>query len=412
MWGHILCVEALETDGDDQTTHMSTRKRTGNCAYGDKCFFSHDLDAKGSSSVGMHVNKHAAPKSSSSPVSSSSSSSSRKHRPGGRPHLRNKSRSFVLRKFILDNFPPSCLSGTILDVAGGKGELSYEFCNLVPGLRDRTVLVDPRTCDLRKFRKKWSYGLYWRNPVFTERYNKAVVDEANRVENTDPYHARAYFDLELFDWAKDEDKNEDKDEILKRFVAIVDKAKNECWTNKGLRTVMETSTDTKVPWCTNTTKVNDNDDDDGTSSDEDEHGAGDYASSSDDESTNTMTTYTSANICSCSADRSLSAQTLENAERVKSLVKNATLLVGMHPDQAAGEIAQVGLKYNIPFAIVPCCVYSKTYNKRVLKDGTRVKTHADLCNWLVELGEENNSEVQRTTIDIEGKNEIIYFLGR
>ena len=76
MWGHILCVEALETDGDDQTTHMSTWKRTGNCAYGDKCFFSHDLDAKGSSSVGMHVNKHAAPKSSSSSVSSSSSSSS------------------------------------------------------------------------------------------------------------------------------------------------------------------------------------------------------------------------------------------------------------------------------------------------------------------------------------------------
>jgi len=80
MWGHMLCVEALETDGTNTSQMIKPPicrhwKRTGNCAYGDKCFFSHDLDAKGSSSVGMHVNKHAAPKSSSSSVSSSSSSS-------------------------------------------------------------------------------------------------------------------------------------------------------------------------------------------------------------------------------------------------------------------------------------------------------------------------------------------------
>jgi hypothetical protein len=51
------------------------------------------------------------------------------------------------------------------------------------------------------------------------------------------------------------------------------------------------------------------------------------------------------------------------------------MLVGMHPDQPTGALVLFALKYKKPFAVVPCCIYSKDFPKRRLKDGTDVRTH-------------------------------------
>jgi len=118
QWGHPLCVEILESkeevnddakEGDGNamaekfidTPVCRHWKRSGRCDFGIKCYFSHPEDQKGKPPPPLQTNNvTAAPK------------EPRKRRPGGRPHLRNKSRSFVLRKFVIDNFPGSCLEGT------------------------------------------------------------------------------------------------------------------------------------------------------------------------------------------------------------------------------------------------------------------------------------------------------------
>ena len=44
------------------------------------------------------------------------------------------------------------------------------------------------------------------------------------------------------------------------------------------------------------------------------------------------------------------------------------LLIGMHPDQATESIVDMALKYQKPFAIVPCCVFAQENPHRRLKD--------------------------------------------
>ena len=52
--------------------------------------------------------------------------------------------------------------GITLDVAGGKGELAFELVNLN---RIPTTVVDPRPLDLSSYKRKFEYGIYWRNPL-------------------------------------------------------------------------------------------------------------------------------------------------------------------------------------------------------------------------------------------------------
>lgn len=46
-------------------------------------------------------------------------------------------------------------------------------------------------------------------------------------------------------------------------------------------------------------------------------------------------------------------------ERVRSTLDNVGIVIGMHPDQAAGAIVDFAIARGIPFAITPCCVYSE-----------------------------------------------------
>ena len=40
------------------------------------------------------------------------------------------------------------------------------------------------------------------------------------------------------------------------------------------------------------------------------------------------------------------------------IVRNCSIVVGMHPDQAAEHIVDFALAMGKPFAVIPCCVYS------------------------------------------------------
>jgi len=79
------------------------------------------------------------------------------------------------------------------------------------------------------------------------------------------------------------------------------------------------------------------------------------------------------------------------------------LLVGMHPDEATDHIIVEAGKRRIPFLIVPCCVKPSA----ITFWGNHVRRH-----WfahLVKLAESFNMQVNKTTLRMNGRNEV--FIG-
>lgn len=70
----------------------------------------------------------------------------------------------------------------------------------------------------------------------------------------------------------------------------------------------------------------------------------------------------------------------DGLDDARQFVQAASLLVGLHPDQAAESIVRFATNTRKPFAIVPCCVYSNEpqFRARRLRDGTRVTSYEHL----------------------------------
>lgn len=84
---------------------------------------------------------------------------------------------------------------------------------------------------------------------------------------------------------------------------------------------------------------------------------------------------------------------------------HCSTVVGMHPDQAAGAIVDFALHRRIPFALTPCCTYSKQFPRRRLKNGVPVTTYEQLVQFLME----KNSNIRRAELAFEGKNIVLYW---
>lgn len=97
---------------------------------------------------------------------------------------------------------------------------------------------------------------------------------------------------------------------------------------------------------------------------------------------------------------------IQNGKEALELFRSASLVVGMHPDQAAGEAAQFAIARRLPWAVVPCCVYSRQFPKRRLRDGTPVTKYAHLVTWLREL----HPRTRTAELPFEGRNTCIYML--
>ena len=58
-----------------------------------------------------------------------------------------------------------------------------------------------------------------------------------------------------------------------------------------------------------------------------------------------------------------------------ALAREASCIVGMHPDQATEGIVDAALQAGCPFAVVPCCVFPTLFAaRRMAADGRRVTT--------------------------------------
>jgi hypothetical protein len=103
---------------------------------------------------------------------------------------------------------------------------------------------------------------------------------------------------------------------------------------------------------------------------------------------------------------------LTTPDQVSTLLAQASIVVGLHPDQAAGEIVEFALARRLPFAVVPCCVYKREFPQRHLVDAESganlrsVSNYADLCEWL----KAKHPGIRVGKLDFEGKNTVLYML--
>ena len=96
----------------------------------------------------------------------------------------------------------------------------------------------------------------------------------------------------------------------------------------------------------------------------------------------------------------------------RKLLRSASVVVGLHPDQATGALLQLALATGAAFAIVPCCVYSAEFKRRRLCDGTPVKSYEQLVAWLRETADAAGVVVEEARLDMQGKNRVVFSHGR
>jgi len=81
------------------------------------------------------------------------------------------------------------------------------------------------------------------------------------------------------------------------------------------------------------------------------------------------------------------------------------VLVGLHPDEATEVIVDAAVKYRLPFAVVPCCVYSRLFPHRRYH-GQPVRTHEQFCRYL----QAKAPGICRKELDFGGQATVLYHL--
>lgn len=90
------------------------------------------------------------------------------------------------------------------------------------------------------------------------------------------------------------------------------------------------------------------------------------------------------------------------------LARKCSVIVGLHPDQATDHIIDVGLALQIPWAVVPCCVFPSLFRGRATRSGTPVRSYDDLCEYI--LAKDPNGRIQQSTLPFRGRNKVFHWM--
>ncbi|KAL7554861.1 hypothetical protein ACHAWF_018410 [Thalassiosira exigua] len=85
------------------------------------------------------------------------------------------------------------------------------------------------------------------------------------------------------------------------------------------------------------------------------------------------------------------------------------LIVGFHPDQATEATVDMALLLGIPFAVVPCCVFPSEFPDRCF-NGKRVRTHSELLDYLQTKHHKMRKERLPFIETDTAKNVVLYML--
>jgi len=88
-----------------------------------------------------------------------------------------------------------------------------------------------------------------------------------------------------------------------------------------------------------------------------------------------------------------------------ALLRGASCIIGMHPDQATNPIMEWGLRLRKPWAICPCCVFPNLFTERRLDGGGEVRTYDELCSWLLQ----RDPGVRCEDLAFAGRNRVFWW---
>ena len=85
----------------------------------------------------------------------------------------------------------------------------------------------------------------------------------------------------------------------------------------------------------------------------------------------------------------------------------ASLVVGMHPDEATDAIVDACVATGKPFAVVPCCVFPESHPERRSATGGAVRTYEEYVDFLAG----KHAGIERAELPIAGRSTVLFWRG-
>lgn len=335
-------VSAQDTVGNQPYLCREWKKSKGNCSYGTQCRFLHpELDL----TLDLQVARKDRTKNDRGKTK--------------RIRKKNKQKNKQFCYWLAHEFGIELLqSGLgVLDVAGGRGEISFILNNV---LQISSSIIDPRDkIDYSTFITKLKSGNY-------RSFNQEEVSKLNLTNNIPddiviPNHIKLFFTPILWELLRMDSKETcNKQNYDKEYITFLEN-KQEAFTNVD-EFFSKLVNEAKACW-------------------------------------NPKTLLNSKIQIESSTEES-SISIFE----VQSLLENCSCIIGMHPDQATEAIVDYALLTNKPFAIIPCCVCSKQYPNRIFNDSL-VSNYSDFIEYL----KSKHEDIQVSTLPFEGKNTVLFW---
>ena len=89
---------------------------------------------------------------------------------------------------------------------------------------------------------------------------------------------------------------------------------------------------------------------------------------------------------------------------LSAVLSNASFIVGVHPDQVTDSIVDIAIHLRIPFAVIPCCVFTKLFPSRKTPDGEVVRTYQELVEYL----KQKHPNIVQDILPFYGRNIVLY----
>lgn len=90
--------------------------------------------------------------------------------------------------------------------------------------------------------------------------------------------------------------------------------------------------------------------------------------------------------------------------RLLEVLAGASFIVGVHPDQVTESLVDAAVLLKIPFAVVPCCVFTKLFPARRTPAGEPVRTYEELVQYL----KSKHKNVVQDTLPFLGRNIVLH----
>ena len=309
------------------------------------------------------------------------SSSNNTNRAGSR-----KSRVYYMYKFLTETYP-SLMSSTaspiiILDVAGGKGDLSWYLVNSYDSIQ--STVVDPRPTN---------HGALCKAARFLEQHEE--IREERSVEGTNMFQPMAHLLPHLLTQRikrQSEQRQEGQSCMGKNDV------NEEGWrVPSNLRIHVDETLVQTIRHCTNDKTI-------------------------PSKCTTQWHAYWQKairrveSLCPSPLQKlELATSSCRITEAMQALetIITASLIVGFHPDQATEAIVDLATWLQIPYCIVPCCVFPSEFPDRTLVRGeedVRVRDHKGLIEYLKAKDLKIREGVLEFPLTKTAKNVVLYTL--